>query len=159
MMTIWQPSYSPTWTPIERKRRAAPCKMQSTKEIILSYLDKHGITEKRAMMKALGMTNAKLRHGLAKLGSNVEYEISGVGGLRMCHYWSTSNPPTVKQRCTRYQVYDFFLKNPWSYANQIPDEIVAVPRHKHMIVMALEESGKLISRDFRKLKQYKAVHE
>lgn len=159
--TIWQPSYTPSVFAMtcdtSRPRRKTRCDIGATKATVLAYLVKYGITEKRDMMKNMGMSNSKLRHALEKLGSLVEYEQSGASTGRMCHYWAVSHPPAIHQRCASYQALDFISKHPWCYASEIPSEIISESRKKHMCVLTLEVAGKLISRVDGKRKQYKAV--
>jgi len=160
IQTHWQPAYTPStfaMTSASKPQRKTRCDFGATKDIVLAYLEKHGITEKRDMMKNMGMSNSKLRHAIEKLGRLVQYEHSGAGDKRMCHYWATSNPPTVQQRCASYQALDFIAKNPWCYASEIPTEIISESRKKHMCVLTLEVAGKLSSRVQDGRKQYKAV--
>ena len=158
--TLWQTAYytpAPAVFTARKPPRKTRCDIGTTKRIVLAYLEKHGITERRDMLKNLGMSHPKLRHALEKLGSLVEYEQSGAADGRMCHYWAVSNPPRVDQRCASYQALDFIAKNPWSYAADIPEEIIATPRNRHMCVLNLEVSGRLISRVHNGRKQYKVA--
>jgi hypothetical protein len=158
--THWQPAYTPStfaMTSASKPQRKTRCDFGATKDIVLAYLEKHGITEKRDMLKNMGMTNSKLRHALEKLSGLIEYEVSGASTGRMVHYWAKSNPPKVQQRCESYQVYAFIVRHPWSYTADIPVEITLTARQKNMCCLTLEVAGKLTSRVKNGRKQYKAV--
>lgn len=157
--TFWQPSYTPAPVvfTVRKPQRKTRCDIDVTKNTVLAYLKKHGITEKRDLLKNLGMSNPKVRNALAKLGSLVEYEQSGAGDGRMCHYWAVSNPPRVDQRCASYQAWDFISRNPWCKASDIPAEIIPTPRNRHMCVLTLELAGKLVSKVEDKIKLYKVA--
>ena len=158
-MTIWQPSYTPSGHALQgaKQRRKTRCDVGKTKNMVLSYLEKHGITEKQTMRKALAMTTSRINHGLQNLGDLIAYEHSGAGATRMCHYWAVSHPPRPEQRSKGHQAYLFFLAHPWAGGADLPDSIAAEPRQKHLITITLEKAGKLISRVEKTRKQYKAV--
>lgn len=155
--TQWQTAYyTPTVAYIDPMRRTR-CNIIVTKTTVLEYLEKHGITERRTILKNLGMTKSKLGHVLSKLVGLVECEQSGSGAGRTCHYWAKSNPPRLNQRAMSFQAWDFISRTGWVYASEIPDDIIPTPRKRHMCVLNLEVSGKLTSRVHNGRKQYKAV--
>ena len=160
IQTIWQPSYTPSVfaaVHVPKRQRKTRCDVDKTKNAVLAYLEKHGITEKRELLKNLGMSICRLNNGLRKLGKLIDYEQSGANINRKCSYWAVSNPPRMTQRCASFQAMDFISRNPWCYASKIPSEIIPTPRNRHMCVLTLETAGRLISRVENGRKQYKVA--
>ena len=155
--TIWQPSYTPLVFAAHAPKIQLRWDVDKTKSIVLDYLEKHGITEKRDLLKNIGMSISRLNHGLHNLGGLIAYEQSGANANRKCSYWAISNPPRLNQRCASFQAMDFISRNPWCYASKIPSEIIPTPRNRHMCVLTLETAGRLISRVENGRKQYKVA--
>lgn len=152
VQTIWQPHYSPTGF--------ARVQVRVKKTIdarLFEYLDKHGAKPKDDILKDTGLTPAQLRHAVALLRDQIEFEQSGGGTTRVCLYWLKDNPPPIEKRCGSHRVHVWYQENPWRAAKEIPDEIYSVGGHKHGCACMLEKAGRLISRVKNGLKQYKAV--
>jgi hypothetical protein len=150
--THWQSAYTPPGY------AHAPERIKKTaKARVFEYLEKHGARAKDDILKDTGLTEAQLRHSIAALRGQVEFEQSGNGKTRTCLYWLTSNPPPTENRCASHRVYEWYKSNPWRPAADIPSDIYSVGGHKHGCVCMLEKLGRLISRVKNGRKQYKAV--
>jgi len=150
--THWQPAYTPPGFAHVPER----IKM-TAKDRVFEYLKQHGATLKDDLLKNTSLTDAQVRHAMASLRGQVEFEQSGKGAERTCLYWLTGTTPPDEKRCSSHRVYEWYRANPWKPAKDIPSDIYTVGGHKHGCVCMLEMTGRLISRVKNGKKQYKAV--
>lgn len=156
IQTHWQPSYSPPgFAHYEAPERGK--KMQSTRDRVLNYLEQNGMKSRTDILRNLHITGPQLRHSVGLLKGLIDFEQSGQGKLRTCHYWALSNPPTTSQRCATHRVHEWFKRNPWSHPADIPVDIYPAITTRHACVWMLELSGKLTSRVCNGKKQYRVA--